>query len=82
LARDFPDLIRNIRGMGLYQGFTMVRASDKARLIELALDCEDMVLLGAGYDSIRLRPSLSVTLGDIEVFGERLGSALARLRHR
>ena len=80
LERKHGDLIFNIRGMGLYQGFTLRRAADKPRLQELALETEDLYLLGAGTQSIRLRPVLDVTEDDIELFLEKLDRCLERLR--
>jgi L-lysine 6-transaminase len=80
LAGEYADLITNVRGLGLYQGFSMRRAADKGLLIETALRNEDLLLLGAGLDSIRLRPNLSVTTEDIAEFGTRLERALATVR--
>jgi L-lysine 6-transaminase len=56
LEQDFPDKICNIRGLGLYQG----------RLIAMALEQENLLLLGAGLYSIRFRPPLDVTTADID----------------
>ncbi len=72
-------LISNIRGLGLYQGFTMNDRADKARLVDAALETEDLLLLGAGTDSIRFRPPLDVTTGEIDEMLERLDRALGRL---
>lgn len=79
LQARFPETICNVRGLGLYQGFTLRRAGDKARLIETALQNHDLLLLGAGADSIRTRPNLSVTERDIVQFLETLARALAAL---
>ena len=71
--------ISNIRGMGLYQGFTLRDGETKAKLIEIALEKFDLLLLGAGTDSIRTRPNLSVTVPEIDLFLELLESALKEL---
>jgi L-lysine 6-transaminase len=71
--------IYNVRGMGLYQGFSLATPEQKARLVEVARERYDLLLLGAGANSIRTRPSLSVTYADIDLFLELLGRALKDL---
>lgn len=66
--------------MGLYQGFTLRRPADRTRLLELALQEEQLLLLGAGVQTIRFRPMLDVTLAEIGLMLERLDRSLARLR--
>jgi L-lysine 6-transaminase len=65
LQQEFPELIANIRGLGLYQGFSLREPKHKAQLIDFALKNESTLLLGAGRDAIRLRPHLHVTEQDI-----------------
>jgi L-lysine 6-transaminase len=77
LRAAYPSLISNVRGIGLYQGFTVASPGAKARLISRALQEESLLLLGAGLDSIRFRPSLSVTLEDIENMLGKLNRLLA-----
>lgn len=60
--------MRNVRGMGLYQGFTLPSLQARAGLIEQAREKHDLLLLGAGKESIRTRPNLSVTEAEIERF--------------
>jgi len=79
LARRFADVIFNVRGLGLYQGFSLRRPEDKPRLLELALNRHNLLLLGAGAQSIRLRPPLDVSVQDIQKMLEILGEALGRL---
>ena len=76
---QFPDKIGNVRGLGLYQGFTVTGAGNKGRLVDLALETESLLLLGAGSDSIRFRPPLDVTMADIDDLMVRLGRLLERL---
>lgn len=71
--------IYNVRGMGLYQGFSLDTPTDKARLVEIAREEFDLLLLGAGANSIRTRPNLSVTSADIDLFLDLLGRALERI---
>lgn len=79
LQSRFPALVRNVRGMGLYQGFTLASPTLRGRLSEIALQQHDLLLLGAGADSIRTRPNLSVTLAEIDQFLEILGVCLGAL---
>jgi L-lysine 6-transaminase len=68
--------IYNVRGMGLYQGFSLETPELKGRLVEVAREKHDLLLLGAGSDSIRTRPCLSVTYAEIDLFLDLLGKAL------
>ena len=80
LARDYGRLICNVRGLGLYQGFSLRVPGDAHRLCDLALEHEDLLLLTAGSDSIRLRPAISVTAEEIQLFLEKLDRLLTELK--
>lgn len=77
-AVSVPGMVADIRGMGLYQGFSMPTAAATQALVEDALTAEDLLLLKAGPTSIRLRPNLSVTLEEIELLGQKLVRCLQR----
>jgi L-lysine 6-transaminase len=77
LQRRLPDRIGNVRGLGLYQGFTLGPSIRKGTFIERALQEEHLHLLGAGSNSIRLRPHLNVTAGDIDLLLTKLARLLA-----
>lgn len=85
LQQGLTDLVRrysfteNVRGMGLYLGFSLDTPARKSALIEAALQNEDLLLLGAGRRSIRTRPNLSVTEADVDRFLATLDRALARV---
>ena len=76
LADQEGSPIYNIRGMGLYQGFSLENPENKGRLIDIAREKYDLLLLGAGANSIRTRPNLSVTYADIDLLLELLGKSL------
>ncbi len=78
LQSRFPALVRNVRGMGLYQGFTLPDGATRAKLSDIALQQHDLLLLGAGAASIRTRPNLSVTEADIDRFLDILGVCLGK----
>ena len=79
LQNRFPGLLHNVRGMGLYYGFTLPDGETRARLTDIALQEYDLLLLGAGADSIRTRPNLSVTSRDVEHFLEVLDVCLSKV---
>lgn len=79
VERAFPELVYNVRGYGLYQGFSFRDPAMKSRLTEAALAEEKLLLLGAGPDTIRLRPHLHVSEADITKLGEQLVRCIGRL---
>lgn len=64
IAERHPDRIRDVEGVGLYQGFTLVPPLTRRGFVDAALDA-NLLLMGAGTDGVRLRPNLSVTHKDI-----------------
>ena len=79
VERAFPELVYNVRGYGLYQGFSFRDPAMKSRLTAAALAEEELLLLGAGPDTIRLRPHLHVSEADITKLGEQLVRCIGRL---
>lgn len=82
LQRTFPDQVRNIRGAGLYQGFSLATPELKSAVIDAALTQEDTLLLGAGRTSVRLRPNLNVEASDIDLLMQKLGRILTAEKPR
>ena len=74
------EFAHNVRGMGLYQGFSLDTPERKGKLIRTAREEFGLLLLGAGNRSIRTRPNLSVVESDVKVFLGLLESALYRVR--
>ncbi len=79
LCREHPEHIANVRGLGLYQGFSLVNPADKSRLLQIALEQEDLLLLGAGTRSIRFRPPIDVSEAEIDLMLAKLGRTLQTL---
>lgn len=77
LRHKHLDVVTNVRGMGLYQGFTADTPLRKSAILSRALEGYSTLLLGAGERSIRLRPNLSVTEEDIRQLLEVLDLVLA-----
>lgn len=66
LEREFPHIYRNTRGWGIYLGISTRTIAQKQQIVSRALQEHDTLLLGAGRQSIRLRPPLDVSRDDIE----------------
>ena len=79
LEEDYPKVIFNVRGMGIYQGFSLRNPEHMAQLMQRALSQESLLLLGAGAQTIRLRPPLDVTEADIDLLLEKLTRVVASL---
>jgi L-lysine 6-transaminase len=79
LEAKHKDIIYNIRGMGLYQGFSLHKPSQLSALVDTALENENLLLLDAGVDTIRLRPVLDVTTDDISLMIHKLDRCLCTL---
>ena len=77
LVAKYP-FASNVRGLGLYQGFSLDTPERKADLIQVAREEFDLLLLGAGNRSIRTRPNLSVTAEEVDLFLRLLDGALSR----
>ena len=71
------DVATNVRGLGLYQGISLDSPERKSEAIRIAREEFDLLLLGAGEQSIRTRPNLSVTTEEIDEFLLRLDGVLA-----
>lgn len=72
LQGEFPRIMSNIRGAGLYQGFSLATPALKSALMSAALQKEHLLLLGAGPTGVRLRPNLHVRADDIDLLAEKL----------
>jgi len=79
LANKHPDKIYNIRGMGIYQGFSLRKKEQLHTLVDFALDKEQMILLEAGVDTIRFRSALDVTVEEIRLMLQKLDACLNHL---
>ena len=79
LADRFHDLVFNIRGMGIYQGFSLRVPAHRNRLREIALETEHLLLMGAGAQTIRFRPVLDVSVSEIDLMVAQLRRCLERL---
>lgn len=80
LAAAYPEVLFNVRGTGLYQGFSLRSAELRSKLVEDALHRESLLLLPGGAVSVRARPNLSVTGAEIDLFLGKLERCLRAIR--
>jgi len=62
----YPDLISNVRGRGLMVAFDLPTKELRDKLVQDALDKENLLLLRAGERSIRSRSALTITEAEID----------------
>lgn len=79
LEKKFPQVLFNVRGQGLYQGFSTRTPGQCEKLAQSALQDEGLLLLTAGKNNVRLRPNLSVTSADIDLLLAMLDRCVSRL---
>lgn len=76
LAHDFPTLVTNPRGRGMFAAMDMANDHLRAKLRQKAYD-KHLVLIGSGERTIRFRPPLNLTMEELE---EGMGIIRACLR--
>lgn len=65
LARELPDVVRDVRGRGLMCAFSLPTTADRDALLA-ALWERGVIMLGSGPDSVRFRPALTVTPAELD----------------
>jgi len=65
LQNEFPEMISNIRGLGLMCSFDFKTAEMRNHFRDIAYK-EKLLILGCGEKSIRFRPALNITENEID----------------
>ena len=65
LAVEFPDVVHDVRGSGLMCAFSLPTTAQRDALLT-ALWERGVIMLGSGPDSVRFRPALTVTRGELD----------------
>ncbi len=65
MARDFPKFISQPRGRGLMCAFDLPSAEVREKFLDACYD-RKMIVLACGTQSVRFRPSLTVTDKEID----------------
>ncbi|MEO8217417.1 MAG: L-lysine 6-transaminase [Acidobacteriota bacterium] len=75
LATQFPDLVTNVRGLGLMAAFDLPGGDVRDRAIQ-AMEDADMLVLASGHRSIRFRPALNISLEEASEGVQRVARSL------
>ena len=75
LAVEFPDLVLDVRGRGLMCAFSLPSAAQRDELIGKLWD-RGVIMLASGGDSVRFRPALTVSRGEIDTAVDAVRDAL------
>ncbi len=81
LATDHPSQVADVRGRGLMCAFTMATAQERDELLRRLREDESVLMLGCGESAVRFRPSLTVSLDELErgvAAVDRVLSAMAK----
>jgi L-lysine 6-transaminase len=78
LAEEFPALVVDPRGRGLMCAFSMPDAAQRDGLIAALWD-RRVIMLASGTDSVRFRPALTASRGDIDAAVDAVRSVLTTL---
>jgi L-lysine 6-transaminase len=65
LARDLPDVVLDVRGRGLMCAFSLASAQQRDELIRRLWD-RRVIMLASGETSVRFRPALTVSPGELD----------------
>jgi acetylornithine/N-succinyldiaminopimelate aminotransferase len=76
IARDFPQVFENVRGMGLLQGVKCVLPQNE---VQAACVAEGLMAITAGDNVLRLAPPLVLTESDVDQALAMLRRAAARV---
>jgi L-lysine 6-transaminase len=78
LAREFPDIIDNARGLGLMCAFDL-KDTENRNSFRHKLYVEKLLVVGCGDRSIRFRPHLVITREEVRMILDILRKALKKL---
>ncbi len=65
IQKDFPDIVSNVRGLGLMCSFDLPSAEIRNKFKDACFK-EKLIILGCGEKSIRFRPPLNITKDEID----------------
>ena len=78
LKDQHPDLVDDVRGMGLLSGIKLNARVTPAEVVKAAL-AEKLLLVGAADNTVRILPPLTASESEIADGVDRLGRALSRI---
>ena len=78
LQNEFSDLVSNARGKGLFCAFDLHDSDSRDKLASMLMK-NNVIVLGSGKKSIRFRPHLNITKGDIDIGIEAIKQCLKNI---
>ncbi len=78
LQNEFSDLVSNARGKGLFCAFDLNDSESRDKLATTLME-NKVIVLGSGKRSIRFRPHLNITKGDIDIGLEAIKNCLKNI---
>lgn len=81
LGGRYPGVVSNVRGRGLMCAFDLPSHADRDWLLSVAREEERLLLLPSGPRSIRFRPALNISEGDLAVGLKALERCFDKLVH-
>ncbi len=82
LGARFPGLVSNVRGRGLMCAFDLPGAQERDSLLSILREQEKVLLLPSGPRSIRFRPALNISQGELAAGRKAIECSLDRLAGR
>jgi L-lysine 6-transaminase len=79
LGTRFPGLVSNVRGRGLMCAFDLPGADKRDLLLTILREQERVLLLPSGTRSIRFRPALTISQGELATGCKAIGRSLDSL---
>lgn len=79
LQNEFSDLVSNARGKGLFCAFDLHDSDSRDKLASMLME-NNVIVLGSGKKSIRFRPHLNITKGDIDIGIEAIKHCLKNIQ--
>ena len=79
LGTRFPGLVSNVRGRGLMCAFDLPGAQERDLLLTILREQEKVLLLPSGTRSIRFRPALTISQGELATGCKAIARSLDRL---
>jgi L-lysine 6-transaminase len=81
MREEFPALVSNVRGRGLFSAFTLPTSDMKNQFLHHAYH-DGLLLVGSGESSIRFRPPLNLTTGQVDEGVEIMSGILKKIQEQ
>ena len=74
MVAEYKPSITNIRGKGLFMAFDVESTEQRDRVIEELYEKKRMLALGSGHRTVRFRPNLAVSPGEVQGCIDRIAT--------